>query len=73
MPSLIKVLLCVQWETTDLSFLRAYREDSNQTEIQLEKSGTIRESNQASGASKAHYAKCYALKSSILLAGSGVL
>ena len=36
------------------------------------KSGTIRESNQASGVRKAHYGQYYVRKSSILLAGTGV-
>ena len=36
------------------------------------KSGTIQESNKASGVRKAHYAYYYVRKSHILLAGSGV-
>ena len=39
---------------------------------QLEKSSTIRESNQISGVSKAHYAVHYVWKNSILLAGTGI-
>ena len=42
------------------------------TGSQSGKSGTIRESNQASGARKVHYAKYYERKNSILLAGTGV-
>ena len=36
------------------------------------KSATIRESNHGSGVCKEHYAKYYAPKSSILLAGTGI-
>ena len=41
-------------------------------QFQFEKSGTIRDSNQASGVHKAHYAWYYVRKSSILLARTGV-
>ena len=40
--------------------------------VQSGKSGTIRESNQASGERKAHYVQLYARKSSILLAETSV-
>ena len=44
---------------------------NNKVSSQSGKSGTIRESNQASGVRKAHYALNYVRKSSILLAGTG--
>ena len=45
---------------------------SDKQVIQLGKSGTIRELNQASGVCKADYALYYVLKSSIFLARTGV-
>ena len=62
-----------EWPTKQtMSWNFTTKEYPTQNTIHSRKSVTIQESNHALGVYTDHYAQCYVLKSSILLAGTGI-